>query len=125
MRCQRGKVVTASVREHVDCDDESVVARKSQVCPNHDPTGLGQVADLDRVCEALKELCDRATTLVSISDADLALLAEGQRFAVCPRLALLFYHCCSNDPRAYIFNDECLLDDEQETTQQRLDECLD
>ena len=42
------------------------------------------------------------------------MLKNNDNFATNPNLALAMFHCCNNDNRMHVFNDEALLDNESE-----------
>jgi hypothetical protein len=51
-------------------------------------------------------------------------MADEQRFARHPNLALAYYHLCSSHPDAFVFNDECLNGEEGEQVCKRLMEAI-
>ena len=72
----------------------------------------------------LEDLASRILDMVDISKADIDFMADEQRFARHPNLALTYYHLCSSHPDAFVFNDECLNGEEGEKVCKRLMEAI-
>ena len=72
----------------------------------------------------MENLASRILDMVDISKADIDFMADEQRFARHPNLALAYYHLCSLHPDAFVFNDECLNGEEGEQVCKRLMEAI-
>jgi len=78
--------------------------------------------------EEIAKLEDLAKTISDsrdINEETLILLRKNQNFAKHPDLALAHFHCCSNHPYAFVFDDEQLNAEEEADVCARLPKVLD
>jgi hypothetical protein len=61
-----------------------------------------------QIADSLSTLAETILDKNDIDAETIQLLAKSQNFAKDPRLALLYFHLCSTNPDAFVFNDECL-----------------
>ena len=67
-----------------------------------------------RAHDNLNSLKQNILNIEKITPHCLELLKNDDNFATNPNLALAMFHCCNNDNRMHVFNDETLLDNDSD-----------
>ena len=70
--------------------------------------------------ERITALSEIILQMTEIDQNTIDFLARSQNYTKHPNLALVYYHLCSSDPNAYVWNDETLIGEEGKPVCERL-----
>ena len=101
------RLAAAQVRREAALEAKQAVSRERREAAPAQRLAAAQVRH-QQIADSLSTLAETILDKNDIDAETIQLLAKSQNFAKDPRLALLYFHLCSTNPDAFVFNDECL-----------------